>query len=144
MRIILLFFGMMIALGAFKVQAASVCAKKVCVDVEVVIKDEDLRRGLQGREGLEDHHGMLFVFKNDGLQSFWMKDMKFAIDMIWIDAKRRIVTIAPSRFPCIKEPCEVYAPTASARYVLEVSSGYALKHHFKEGDGLLFKNINLE
>ncbi len=127
-----------------QVWAAAVCLKNDCVQVEVVTEEKDMRRGLQGREGLADKRGMLFVFRNDAILSFWMKDMKFAIDMVWIDSSRRIVTIAPSRPPCVKEPCEVYASKTNARYVLELPSGYALKHHFQEGDGLLFKDINLE
>lgn len=144
MKIVFLIVGLIIVLGALESQAARVCLKKDCVEAEVVSTEVDMRRGLQGRKGLKDRHGMLFVFKNDGLQNFWMKDMNFAIDIIWIDSKGHIVTVAPSCAPCTTEPCEVYSPKANARYVLELPSGYALKHHFTVGDGLLFKDINLE
>ncbi len=115
-------------------QAATVCAKDTCVDVEVVTTMEDMQRGLQGRDSLADHHGMLFVFTSDDYQRFWMKDMKFAIDMIWIDYQHHMVAIAPSRPPCTQEPCTVYVSSQKARYVLEVPAGFALKHHWKEGD----------
>ncbi|MBI3601957.1 MAG: DUF192 domain-containing protein [Candidatus Omnitrophica bacterium] len=120
-----------------KTQASSsVCIKDTCVDVEVVTAMEDLQRGLQGRDSLSDNHGMLFVFSDDDYHRFWMKDMKFAIDMIWIDHQHHMVTIAPSCPPCTQEPCAVYTPSQKARYVLEVPTGFALKHHWKEGDTL--------
>src|SRR5947208_11440214 len=52
-------------------------------------------RGLQGKEGLKKNEGMLFIFEQDGLHRFWMKDMKFPIDIIWIDHRGAIITIAP-------------------------------------------------
>jgi len=119
--------------------SSSVCVKNVCVDVEVVSTFEDMQRGLQGRESLGDNHGMLFVFKNDDILQFWMKDMKIAIDMIWLDSSDHIVYMAPSVKPCVENPCEVYAPAVKARYVLEIPSGYALKHGFNIGDRFEFK-----
>ena len=121
---------------------ASVCAKDVCVTVEVVSQWEDMKRGLQGKEGLEDNHGMFFIFNTDDFHRFWMKDMKFTIDMIWIDHQHHIVTITPSCEPCVQEPCGVYAPSEKSRYVLEVSAGFALKHQLKKGDTLEFRGIN--
>lgn len=118
---------------------ASVCIKKTCVEVELVRTHEDMQRGLQGREALADGHGMLFIFSEDDLQSFWMKDMKFPIDMLWIDSKLQIVTIAANRLPCVKTPCEVYAPSKNARYVLELPANYAAAHQFNEGDTVEFK-----
>jgi uncharacterized membrane protein (UPF0127 family) len=122
--------------------ASSVCLKDVCVNVDVVSTPQDLQKGLQGKAGLAENQGMLFVFDEDTFEHFWMKDMKFAIDMIWIDSQKRIVTIEPSRPPCLSEPCEIYSPSNPARYVLEVSSGFALKHQLKPGDVFEFKDIN--
>ncbi len=125
-----------------KAQAsASVCVKDVCVSVEVVSQPEAMQRGLQGRDSLADNHGMLFVFKDDDFQRFWMKDMKFAIDIVWIDDQHRIVTIAASRPPCESGPCEVYSPSKKARYVLEVPSGFMRKNKLKEGNVFEFKGI---
>lgn len=134
----ILFFAMTLCIQA---HAAWVCKKDVCVQVEVVSKDEDLRRGLQGRDVLADRQGMLFVFKSDGFYRFWMKDMKFPLDMIWIDRQHHIVTIAPSRLPCDQDPCPVYEPSTKARYCLEVPDGFALKNQLQTGDLLEFKDI---
>lgn len=121
--------------------AASVCKKDICVQVDVVSRNKDRQRGLQGRSGLADSHGMLFVFNRDGFYRFWMKDMKFPVDMIWIDRQYRIVTIAPSRSPCRQDPCPVYEPLTPARYVLELPDRFALKNQWKIGDVLEFNGI---
>ncbi len=121
-----------------KSQAATVCIKDTCVNVEVVTTMQDMRRGLQGRGSLADNHGMLFAFTSDGYQRFWMKEMKFAIDIIWIDNQHRIVSIVSSCPPCVQDPCAIYVPSQKARYVLEVPAGFALKHHWKEGDTFQF------
>lgn len=123
--------------------SSRVCIKGVCVNVEVVSQTDDMQRGLQGRNGLVKDQGMLFVFQKDDFQSFWMKDMKFPIDMIWFDSQYHIVSIAPSCPACVKDPCEVYTPTQKASYVLEVSSGLALKHQFKVGDVVELKGVEL-
>ena len=141
MKFISLFF-LGAVLGAPPAYAGSVCVKDVCVHVEVVSKTEDMQRGLQGRDGLLDHEGMLFIFNTDDLQKFWMKDMKFAIDMIWMDRQGTIVTIVPSCPPCVQEPCKIYAPSKQARYVLEVPSGFALNYQLKQGDIFRFRGIN--
>lgn len=140
MRIAFLLFILMVSFFAGNAQASSVCMKNTCVQVEVVTTPVDMMRGLQGRDRLEDDHGMLFVFEKEDLYRFWMKDMKFSIDIIWLDHQGKIITITPSRPACMKESCDVYVPSGKAMYVLEVQSGYALKHHFKTGD---FLQLNL-
>jgi uncharacterized membrane protein (UPF0127 family) len=132
----------MIVTASLPVYAASVCLKKTCVEVEVVSTLEDLKRGLQGREGLGQNKGMLFVFDKDDFHRFWMKDMTFPIDMIWLDKNRSIVTIVPGCPPCIEDPCAVYESSRLAHYVLEVPAGFARDHQFKEGDVVKFKGIH--
>ncbi len=141
MRQLILVLALCAASGG-SVQAASVCAKKVCVDVDVMRTYEEMKRGLQGRDGLADHQGMLFVFDRESICRFWMKDMKFSIDIIWLNSKRSIVTIAAAVPACTADPCEVYSPDKEARYVLEVPSGFTSKYHLKVGDVLKFKGIH--
>ncbi len=94
-------------------------------EVEVEIADTDLERsrGLSGREGLLPNHGMLFVFDSQGYHAFWMKDMKFSIDIIWINADSKVIWIeknlSPETYP------NLYKPPEPAKYVLEVPAGFA-------------------
>jgi uncharacterized membrane protein (UPF0127 family) len=78
-------------------------------------------RGLSGHPGLGPMEGMLFVFSKPGIQTFWMKDMNFSIDMIWIAKSGEIVHIEPD-VPPDTYP-ETFSSSKDALYVLEVSAG---------------------
>ncbi len=104
-------------------------AAAVAVDVA---DTEPLReQGLSGRFGLSEGQGMLFVFDTDGTWGIWMKDMQFPIDILWADASGRVVTVAsavaPDTYP------QAFYPTAPARYVVELPSGFAARHGIAEG-----------
>ncbi|MDO8675821.1 MAG: DUF192 domain-containing protein [Candidatus Omnitrophota bacterium] len=114
-------------------QPVQVCAANVCVNVEVVSGKEDTQRGLQGRKGLGHNRGMLFVFERDDRHRFWMKDMKFPLDILWLDSSGGIVAVGENLPPCPADPCPVYGPPANARYVLEVSAGFSRAHDLKPG-----------
>ena len=74
---------------------------------------------------------MLFVFDTDDTWGIWMKDMQFAIDIVWINAEGVVVSVkaaaSPSSYP------EAFYPSAPARYVLEVPAGYAAAQGIAEG-----------
>lgn len=97
------------------------------------IADTDSLReqGLSHRAGLRENEGMLFIFQEDAMHSFWMKDMLFSIDMIWISADKKVVYIvanaAPETYP------SSFVPTEPARYVLEVPAGFAARHGISVG-----------
>jgi hypothetical protein len=95
-------------------------------------------KGFQNRKFLSQDRGMLFIFPNTKKHSFWMKDTLIALDIIWIDDNKRVVTIMPGVLPCETEQCPVYAPSKDARYVLEVNSGVAFELGVKEGDHVFF------
>ena len=118
-----------------------VCGADVCVDVEIVSTKADLERGLQGRAGLAKDRGMLFVFIKDDRCRFWMKDMKFALDILWLDRDAGIVAVGENLPPCKAAPCPVYAPPQEARYVLEVNAGFSRAHGLKPGVRMAIKNL---
>lgn len=90
----------------------------VAIRVEIADTPEARTRGLSGRTSLPENQGMLFVFSTDAPYGIWMKDMHFAIDIVWLSAEGRIVDIkanvVPETYP------EVFYPRADARYVLEL------------------------
>ena len=102
------------------------------IKVDVAHSAEEKLQGLSGRESLLENTGMLFTFDHPGRYVFWMKDMNFPIDIIWIGADRQVVhiehNVRPESYP------ENFAPTSNALYVLEVESGFSKKHNFKIGD----------
>lgn len=95
---------------------------------------EELSRGLSVVDYMTEQQGMLFIFDESKQHSFWMKDMKFPIDIIWLDENKKIVDIKenahPSDFP------ETYQPRDESRYVLETVSGFTNKQRLKVGDQL--------
>jgi len=109
------------------------------VHVETVANDELRAQGLMYRDQLRPATGMLFFFPEDGEYPFWMKNTHIPLDMIWIDANRRIAHIEHDVPPCKVEDCPNYPPHAIARYVLEVAGGVAKQHALKNGDLLQFK-----
>jgi len=103
------------------------------VRAEVAATPALRQQGLSGHAPLQENEGMLFVYQEDedGMQGFWMKDMLFPIDIIWIDTEGRVITIAkniqPESYP------EVFYPARAAQYVLEVQAGFADAHAIAEG-----------
>ncbi len=95
------------------------------VMVEVADGPEERARGLMFREGLGEGEGMLFVFERDGLHPFWMKNMRFPIDIVWLDSDGRVIHLETDVPPCPGPPCPLYTPRVSARYVLEVGANSA-------------------
>lgn len=103
--------------------------------IYVSIADNELSRehGLSGRAGLSPNEGMLFVFPVDGRYAFWMKDMRFAIDILWLANDGTITYIQPSVVPATYP--ESFTPkTGLARYVLELPAGYTIENNIKVGD----------
>jgi len=118
-----------------------VCHLDDCVTVEKVSKEGDMARGLMYRASLEPDEGMIFVFNNDDKYGFWMKNMHFNLDIVWINLDGRIVYLGQNIPACAKDPCPVYTSDQNARYVLELNSGYTAIHHWKVGDALKLKGI---
>jgi hypothetical protein len=111
------------------------------VRVEIADTPELRQRGLMFREHLAEGDGMLFIFEEVGFYPFWMKNTLIPLDMVWLDADRRVVSIAHSVPPCKADPCPNFSPTADALYVVEVVSGFAKRHKVREGDVLVFKGM---
>jgi len=90
-----------------------------------------IEQGLGGRGSLDDRRGMLFVYPSEDRWGLWMKDMRFAVDMMWIDASGHAVTILKhveaASFP------EIFYPTRPARYAVEVTAGFVEAHGIAEG-----------
>jgi len=100
----------------------------VVLHVELAKTPSDQERGLSGRDSMSLNRGMLFVFQRESPWGFWMKDMRFSLDIIWFDSNRKIIFIEENLPPCSPQYCPVYTPTASAMFVLEVNAGFVQTH----------------
>lgn len=90
--------------------------------VEVAASESTREKGLSGRTDLPTDAGMWFAMPAPGMHGFWMKDMVFPIDLIWISPDR-VVLGAARLAPCAAHACPIHYPPAPAAYVLEVNAG---------------------
>lgn len=103
--------------------------------VEVADSDAERRQGLMGRSSLGEDLGMLFVFEDESLKSFWMKDTMISLDILFINAAKEIIFIAQNTTP---QSLEGISSEEPCRYVLEVSAGYVAQHGVAVGDRVSF------
>src|SRR3990167_11495920 len=133
--------------GSNGFQAASSCREfyrkdKVAVvgqtrlQLEVVKKSEDRQKGLSDRTCIDKGQGMLFVFEQSEYHRFWMKDMRFAVDMIWIDSSKKVVSVRanvqPATYP------KTFTSDKPALYVLEIGAGQARAYGIYSGTLIKF------
>src|SRR5262245_12674016 len=106
------------------------------INTEVAQTEAQKEKGLSGKSCINNDQGMLFTFKRSGYYSFWMKNMNFPIDMVWIDVNQRVVTIKanilPSSYP------KTFVSSAPAKYVLELKAGQAKKLELENNTQLDF------
>ena len=115
-----------------KINLSQLTLASTTVSVEIVRTPADRDRGLSGRLSLAPDRGMLFLFDHPDTYGFWMPEMQFSIDIIWLNANWQIVDIAPSVAP--ESYPHVFVPKAPATFVLEVVSGLSERSGWHEGD----------
>ncbi len=120
---------------------ASVLVEDKKINLIVAKTEKDRIKGLSGRNSLDKNSGMLFVFEKKDKYSFWMKDMKFPIDIIHI-SDDTVVEIFEN-VPIAKngENLKVYKPSTPANYVLELNAGKSKEFNIKKGTKLTLQNI---
>ena len=114
--------------------------------VDLAITDDQKAEGLAVKDYLNENEGMLFVYEQPSRQTFWMKDMKFPIDIIWLDANGTVVHIENTLQPCVSVlnsdvsilNCPLYTPHNGSQYVLETIAGFSQKHNVKIGTDIDF------
>jgi len=83
----------------------------------------ELEQGLSGREPFKEDEGMLFVFPDSAVREFWMKDMNFALDIVWIDSAWQVLDIVENATP--ESYPNIFRSPDGVKYVLEVNAGTA-------------------
>jgi len=105
-------------------------------DVEIADNQEARARGLMFRDSMPADHGMLFIFESPYVQTFWMKNTRIPLDILYFDSNYKLVSVQERVPPCRSDPCAQYPSTGPAQYVLELNSGMAEKLGAKPGDVL--------
>ena len=101
------------------------------IDVEIADTDEKRFLGLMFREQMEENQGMLFIFDKEELQEFYMKNTLIPLDIIFVDAKKKIIKIHKNAKPLDESDLQSVKPCL---YVVEVNGGFMDKYKIKEGD----------
>lgn len=98
--------------------------------------------GLSEKKSLPEDYGMLFPFEKPGYYSFWMRNMQFPIDIIFINGKKIVKIYQNLQVPTTKEESlPIYQSEEPADKVLEINSGLSQKYNFKEGDEVKIENL---
>ena len=110
--------------------------------VDIAADNASRAQGLSGRERLVDGRGMLFLFSTEEVRTFWMNEMQFDLDMVWIDGACKIVDIskdvpAPTPDQAIGD-LPTYGPVSPIMYVLEINAGVSDAMGFSPGDTVSF------
>lgn len=102
----------------------------------VATSTADQEKGLGDRDSLPIDQGMFFIFSTPGSYGFWMKDMRFSLDMVWIGADKTVAgvtsSISPETYP------NLFLPPHPISYVLELNAGQAEKLGIATGTALVF------
>ena len=130
---IFIFIGIIVYLYfPFKLKSKTIKINQEDFTVEIATTPSQLSRGLSNRKELCQNCGMLFVFPNSQILTFWMKDTLIPLDMIFIDQNKKIVNIVTAKVGDLS----IKYSTTPALYCLELNAGKALELNLKNGDSI--------
>ncbi len=105
------------------------------IDIEIAENNEEHEKGLMYRAYLPDSTGMLFIFENESLRNFWMKNTIIPLDIIYLDSNKKIISIAENTTPYSEEGIP---SLGVAKYVVEVNAGFTKRNNIQKGDEISF------
>lgn len=140
-RVLLYIVGVAAALFAvlaptlfYQPATASLRAGGKTINLQIAATEAAQEQGLGGRRSMSDNQGMLFTFDQPNRQCFWMKDMRFPLDIIWLNSAKQVVylraDVSPKTYP------EKFCPSSPARYVIELNAGQAAQLDIRSGQTL--------
>lgn len=117
--------------------SAKVIIKQTEFIVDLAITPKEKTKGLSFRNALLPKHGMLFVYENKDRYPFWMKDMQFPLDFVWIDGNI-VVDLTKNVPPANSERMQVVKPNKPVNKILEINAGEVDTYGIKIGDTVTF------
>ncbi len=131
-----IFLLLILSINLFKFK--KICINGVCIRAEFASSEQARQRGLMFRKSLGPDNGMLFVFRQEDYHGFWMKNMEFPLDIVWIGPDKKIVDIYHNAIPCQDNTCNIILPRYPGVFVLELNSGFARAYGISVGDKVSF------
>ncbi|MFD2550224.1 DUF192 domain-containing protein [Bizionia sediminis] len=111
----------------------------VTLDIEIADNEFETQTGLMYRPSMLSNRGMLFIFPDEQPRSFYMKNTRFPLDIIYLNEAKRVVSFQENAQPFNEGSLPSNAP---AKYVLEVNAGLVEKWQLKVGDSMSFSKTN--
>ena len=139
-----LFFFYVINVAGKKINSTEIKIGQNIIHAQIANTEHKRSMGLAYTEKMDENSGMLFIFDETGEKNFWMRDMYFNIDIIWLDENKQVVGF----FENVKkesynsknpELSKIYRSPENTKYVLEVNAGMIDKLKIKSSDVLDFK-----
>ncbi len=127
--------------GIPNVKIKTITVKNETITVDYTVSPSEKAKGLSGRDSMPENSGMIFDFSSDTYKQpeFWMKDMKFGLDLIWIQSGK-IIGITKN-VPAPTSPnmeLRRYHPPGDIDYVLEMNAGWSDRHSIAVNDSVKF------
>ncbi len=130
---VVLFIGLLIITFVMSKQATQVTINNKTFNVKIADTEKERQIGLSNTEKLSENQGMLFVFDKPDFYSFWMKNMDYPIDIIYISGDKVTTVIENAKPGSSEANLEIYQPDSASDKVLEVNAGLAKKYNIKKG-----------
>ena len=108
------------------------------LNIEIADSDYETQTGLMYRTSMEDKEGMLFVFPDEAMHSFYMKNTQFPLDLIFIKGNMKIASFQENAQPLNESSLSSKVPV---QYVLEINAGLVAKWGLKIGDSVAYKKL---
>jgi len=106
-------------------------------NIKVLVTEPVKIRGLSGKKSMPKGEGVLFLYDTMAVQSMWMIDMRFPLDIVWLDDWFKIVHITYNTPPCVTaRDCPSYSSTIPIKYAIEMNAGDASEYGFEIGADL--------
>lgn len=109
-------------------------------EIQIEIADNDFERqtGLMYRKNMASDRGMLFIFDDNTIRSFYMKNTYIPLDLVFINSNNTIVSIAKNAKPLNESSIR---SEDNAQYVLEINAGLSDQWSLKKGDKVNFSKL---
>lgn len=111
-------------------------------ELTIVNTPKEMEIGLSEMSSLPQNKGMLFLFKVPDYYSFWMRNMKIPIDIIYINKDKIVTIFSKVKAPLPSESPIIYRPDEPSNKVLEINAGLSEKYNFKKGDKVRYENLS--
>ncbi len=144
LRLIIGIVAISVIAGGFLYERAQESGAHVSLDGKrysllVARTDAEREQGLSGRANLPAKTGMIFEFDTPGTYCFWMKDMHFNIDMVWLDSSSKVIKTQQNAIP--ESYPSMFCPPTDASWVLELPAGTVKVRHIDVGGQLKPQSI---